>query len=1086
MKPTPTARTFRLLTALAASVCLAGCDRKPAKAGQTSPPGAKVDYGRDVQPILSNYCYHCHGPDTASRKAGLRLDLREKALAFKNKEGKRTIVPGKPEESELVRRIESHDPDAMMPQDKEKLLNAAQIRLLRDWIAQGAEFRDHWAFEPPAKAKLPEVSNPAWCKTDLDRFILAKLDAEKLKPNAEADRATLIRRVTLDLTGLLPTPAEVEAFVADAAPTDAAYEKVVDRLLAGPRYGEHRARHWLDYARYGDTHGIQNDKTRGIWPWRDYVIRAFNDDKPYDQFTREQLAGDLLPAETVDQLVATGFVRNGISTGEGGTFLEELRVNNARERVENFGAVYLGMTTGCAACHDHKYDPVTQKDFYALTAFFNNLEELPSNDDRYEWPPFLRIPPAQNTAAYNALLVKKAAVQRGIEAHRQSVEKLLAGWQAKGGTAKTVSGDGLVLHLRLDENGAAGAGTFKNSAPGAADTFTATGASPAWGEESWLWPAFRLASNTRAEMGQIGDFERTQAFSGGGWVKPKPAAASSPGATTGALLAKMDGGGAYRGWNLLCENGAATVQLIGTWPSDALSVTTTSSALLPRGRWSHVFFTYDGSGKAAGVKIYADGKEQPVKVNVDALASTIRTESPLALGRRNNNAAILTDSSYQDMRLYRRALTADEAARLPHEDLVAPILQKAPAQWSADERFIATQFCFSRVDDQLKGLQAEVAALDAQLAPLENGGQVTLICREADGRPFADVLSRGGFAARIGRVEPETPHFLPPMPPSAPHNRKGLADWVVSPQNPLTARVAVNRAWQELFGLGLVESSEDFGVVGQRPINQPLLDFLAVDFREQGWSLKRIYRQMVLSAAYRQDAKAPPAAFARDPKNQLLARGPRFRMDAEMLRDSALQASGLLVEKQGGPSVKPYQPPGVWEAGGQDPAASDTTNYRQDHGENLYRRSLYTFWKRQAMMPNMEVFDAPDREMTCTRRPRTNTPLAALVLFNDVQWLEAARFLGLRAIREGGASDDTKLAFLGRTVLARGLSLEETADLKKALSVFRGTFTTKPAEAAELLKQGEKAKASDLPDAEQAAWMMVAHQCFNLDEFLNK
>jgi hypothetical protein len=1094
MKLPHTRTAFLLPAVLTVGWLLIGCERTSSSAqsqasSHAAQPANKIDYGRDVQPILSNYCYHCHGPDTASRKAGLRLDLREKALAFKKKEGTWAIVPGKPEESELVRRIESHDPDEMMPQNKDKLLNQAQIKLLRDWIAQGAEFRDHWAFEAPVRQPLPGVKDKAWGRNVIDAFVLARLEEKGLKPNKEADKATLIRRATLDLTGLLPTPKEITGFMADASPN--AYEKVLDRLLASPRYGEQRGRHWLDYARYGDTAGLFNDKFMGRWPYRDYVIASFNSDMPYDRFTREQLAGDLLPVQTADSLVATGFVRNGVSTGEGGTLLEELRVNNARERMEAFGAVYMGMTTGCAVCHDHKYDPLTQHDFYALSAFFNNIAEISSNEDTYNWPPSILVPLPQNKAAYDKALAQKVALEQQIVALQNGLETEIAAWRTKGGAAQAVSDDGLIAHLRLDENrpdDPAPPVGFINSAPKADRAPIATsGAKPLWGEDTHLWPTFRLGPNTVANLGNLGDFDTAQALSAGGWFKPKQASFKNNGTSaTGALLAKMDGAAPHRGWNLAFDQGVAMVQLISNWPGDAISVSTTT-AVLPRGEWTHVCFTHDGSGKAAGIKIYVNGVLQPVKVQIDTLKGSILTQAPLYLGRRHPDAFILQEAGYQDVRVYGRALSADEAARLPYEDEAAAILKAKPAdRWSADERLIVSRFYFSRANTTVAGLQAQIAKLDTELAALSKGGPVSLICREAPTLPYADVLGRGAFAARIGRVGPSTPHFLPPMPKDAPRNRKGLADWVLSPENPLTARVAVNRMWQEIFGIGLAETSEDFGIVGERPVNQALLDFLALDFRENGWAVKRMYKTMLMSTTYRQSSKANPAAYDDDAKNQLLARGPRFRMDAEMIRDSALQAAGLLVEKLGGPSVRPYQPPGVWEAGSQSPTASDSSRYTQDHGESLYRRSLYTVWKRLAIMPDMEAFDAPDRQISCVRRPRTNTPMGALVLFNNVQLLEAARFLGLRSIREGGGSDEAKLNFLSQTVLARSLDAQELATLKQSLAEFRKAFATKPADATELLKQGEKPKASDLPDVDQAVWMMAAHQFFNFDAFLNK
>ena len=608
-------------------------DRRETKAVSALTPTAvgKLDYNRDVQPILSNACYECHGPDTSGRKAGLRLDLKDAALAFVDKAGVKAIVPGDPDHSELVLRIESHDPDERMPKNSDKRLTPDQIKLLREWIRQGAEFRDHWAFERPVKAELPDVKDKAWGKNAIDAFVLAKLEAENLHPNAEADRRTLIRRVTLDLTGLLPTPEEADAFVADGDPD--AYEKVVDRLLASPRYGEHRARYWMDYSRFGDTCGLHVDNYNSRWPYRDYVIHAFNANKHFDDFTREQLAGDLLPPDDVDQLVATGFVRNGISSGEGGTIIEELRCNNKRERVEAFGAVFMGMSTGCAVCHDHKYDPLTTRDFYSLTAFFNNIAEKSSSDDRGDWPPNILVPKAENRAAYNAVLAKKAAIERQLEAFDRQLPQRLIAWQAKGGHAQAVSQEGLSLRLRLDETSKGnGADPFllHNSAPQAnPPVITATGSKPLWGEETWLWPSFRMDSNTLVSLGKVGDVDSDQAFSCGMWVRPRNVPAGDWGHSNGALISSMDIQKKYKGWDIYYSGGPVEVQLIGQWPDDCIQIDSiggpshspfyspeglngdvNDGVALSRGMWHHICFTYDGSGKAAGLKLYVDGSPQ--------------------------------------------------------------------------------------------------------------------------------------------------------------------------------------------------------------------------------------------------------------------------------------------------------------------------------------------------------------------------------------------------------------------------------------------------------------------------------------------
>ena len=1057
-----------LILALSLNACKPaaepGAVAVPSSQASAAPATAKLDYNRDIQPILSNACYHCHGPDASHRKAKLRLDIREKALSFKNEEGRHAIVPGRPDLSELVNRVESHDPDELMPQDPDKALKPEQIKMLRRWIFEGAEFRDHWAFEAPVKAALPAVSQKSWVKNELDRYVLAKLEAAGLKPNAEAGRAALLRRVSLDLTGLPPTPAEIATFVNDPAPTDQAYETQVDRLLASPRYGEHRSRHWLDYSRYADTHGIHNDGLRNIWPWRDYVIRSFNADKPYDRFTREQLAGDL-DGDSIDAVVASGFIRNGIATGEGGTILEELRANLHKERSAAYGALFLGLTVQCAECHDHKYDPITAKDAYSLGAYFNNLAEHANTLDQPHWPPNYVVPTPAKRAEADALWAERAQVQKALDAHLGGLQAWITAGQ---NLPSAVDPSGLETWLPLDE----GKGELvHNRAPGREEKYTITGPAPAWREMTHLWESFRLSSNTILALPEAGDFDKSQPFSAGGWVRLH---SHFGGDGAGSFLSRMDDrpGAHYRGWDLHASGQSLKVILSSNFPGDAIEV---SAQGIPHDQWIHVLFTYDGSGKAAGVKIYRDGQALALKIERDSLKGSLRTAVPLHVGRRLIGSQA-QESAHQDLRIYRRVLSPEEVARMPFEHAAATILAAKPATFSPDQRWILSRVFASR-DAEARRLQDSIAALDAQIAAASAGGQVTLVCKEAPTLPYTNVMDRGAYNARLERVAPATPSFLPGRIEGG--DRRQLAEWTIK-DNPLFARTAVNRVWQELFGIGLVESSDDFGIVGERPSNPELLDSLAVDFRDQGWSFKRLYRRIVLSATYRQDAKAPPEAYARDPKNILLARGPRFRMDAEMIRDSALFISGLMVEKQGGPSVRPYQPPGVWEAG------SYADIYTQEHGEALYRRSLYTYWKRMAIMPDQEVMDAPDRQIACVRRPRTNTPLAALVLFNNVQLLEAARHLGRRAITEGGTGDAGRLEILARATLGRPLDAEETAILTKSLESFRSHYGSHPAEAAELLKLGESPKDAGIPDAEQAVWMMAAHQFFNLDEFLNK
>ena len=1097
----------------------AGCSRHHSTVSQTQ---QHLDFNQDVQPILASNCFSCHGPDPEMRKANLRLDLEESA--FRKRPGKPdAIVPGHPESSELIRRIESKGPHYLMPQSPQgeaKPMKPEEVAVLRQWVAEGAHYRPHWAFEKPARPAVPQLQAAAWAKTPIDEFVLERLNKEGLHPSPEADKRSLIRRVTLDLTGLLPTPQEVNNFVQDSSPQ--AYEHLVDRLLASPAFGEQRARYWLDYARYADTYGLHYDNNRYIWAYRDYLIKSFNTNKPFDQFAREQIAGDLLPPSNLDQIIASGYVRSGVSSNEGGTIPEELRVNIARERTEAYGAAFLGLTVGCAVCHDHKYDPTTQKDFYQLSAFFNNINEEPFNGDKPNWAPVVQIPKPQNLEAYNHVLAKRAQLLKQLDALRLQDRTLVEHWLvSKQNPAQAVSPDKLLLRLRLDEGGGE---ELKNSAPQANPKSFAIGKfKPQWGETTWLWPDMRMDTSTRVELGQIGDFEWSQPFSSGGWFMLRSAPNFTSSKVAGALIAKMDSTQHDRGWDLGAENGTIRVELVDQSPKEQpapekpkkgakkdkqpkaeTSKVATPKVVTPKdltpmraikvatvtplptnGQRDHLFFTYDGSGRAAGVRIYVNGEPVATKVLSDTLArNTMRTSAPLQLGRKSPDEQPARDTRYQDLRVYSRSLTAEEAKRLPFEDYVSEITSKPVNQWDRDQWHAVTEFYFNNVDETAKALRSQTQQLDAELEKLSKGGDVSLVAQEKSSVAYADVLTRGIYTARKERVEANTPHFLPLLPAGRPHNRLALAEWTVSPENPLTARVTVNRMWNELFGAGLVETTEDFGIMGQRPSNPQLLDWLAVEFRESGWDMKHMYKLMVMSAAYRQSAKSTPEQLARDPKNLLLAHGPRFRMDAEMLRDIALQSSGLLVNKIGGPSVKTYQPPNVWESVGYP--TSDTTKYKQDHGEALYRRSLYTYWKRMAMAPDMDAFDAPARDTACTRRQRTDTPLQALVTMNDPQWVEASRSLAERLIKQGGKQPAQRIQYLSELVLSHDPSPQMASVLEQSLTQMQEHYAADRKAAHDLITVGEKPHDPAIPPPELAAWTMVVSEVLNLDETLNK
>ncbi len=708
----------------------AGCSRNHPNASQAR---EHLDFNQDVQPILASNCFSCHGPDPEMRKANLRLDLEESA--FRKRPGKPdAIVPGHPDSSELIRRIESKDPHYLMPQSAQgeaKPMKPEEVAVLRQWVAEGAHYRPHWAFERPVRPAVPLAVPIAqatgWAKNPVDAFVLERLNKEGLRPSPEADKRILIRRVTLDLTGLLPTPQEVNNFVQDSSPQ--AYENLVDRLLASPAFGEQRARYWLDYARYADTYGLHYDNNRYIWAYRDYLIKSFNTNKPFDQFAKEQIAGDLLPPSNLDQIVASGYVRSGVSSNEGGTIPEELRVNIARERTEAYGAAFLGLTVGCAVCHDHKYDPTTQKDFYQLSAFFNNINEQPFNGDKPNWAPVVQIPKPQNLEAYNLVLAKRAQLLKQENALRLQDRSLVEHWlMSKQSPAQPVSTDKLLLRLRLDEGGGE---QLKNSAPQANPKSFAIGKfKPQWGETTWLWPDMRMDTSTRIELGQIGDFEWNQPFSSGGWFMLRSAPNFTSSKVAGALISKMDATQHDRGWDLAAENGTVRVELVDQSPKEqpapekpkkgapkdkkpkveppkvatpkdltpmrAIKVSTVTP-LPTNGQWDHLFFTYDGSGRAAGVRIYVNGEPVATKVISDTLArNTMRTSAPLQLGRRAPDEQPARDTRYQDLRLYSRLLTAEEAKRLPFEDYVSEITSKPVDRWDRDQWHAVTEFIRQR------------------------------------------------------------------------------------------------------------------------------------------------------------------------------------------------------------------------------------------------------------------------------------------------------------------------------------------------------------------------------------------------------
>lgn len=1054
----------------AEALAMASLFRRKADPDSRKETGA-IHYNRDIRPILSDNCFACHGPDSASRKAGLRLDRFEDAVA--SRKGDRAIVPGKPEESSLVTRIVTTDEDDIMPPPKShKKLTGAQIDLLKRWVAQGAPYELHWSFIPPERPPVPRVQNTKWVRNSIDQFVLARLEQEKLEPAPEADLRTLARRASLDLTGLPPTPAEVEKLLKDKSPH--AYEHYVDRLLASQHWGEHRGRYWLDAARYADTHGIHFDNFREMWSYRDWVFKAFNANMPFDEFTLEQLAGDLLPNRTMEQQIASGFNRCNITSNEGGLIDEEYIVLYTRDRTETASSVWMGLTANCATCHDHKFDPLTQREFYQMSAFFNNSTNPSRDGNRRDSPPTLVVPTPNDRERWFALPKEIPAAKETVEARRQAARPDFEKWAFSAKPelfAKDAPAEALQLHATLDE-GRSNKVAFKLHGE---ELVTHFGTNATWGSGYVASRAFKTGKGSPLNLGDAGNFEKDQPFSCGIWVK---ISAKDP---TGALVARMDDRNNYRGWDLYLDAGRPATHLVHQWPADAIKVIS-KEKLIP-GRWSHLLLTYDGSGKPQGVQFYVDGVRTETEMPNKTLNNSILTTVSLKLGQREKDSK-LDKVSVQELRLYTRALKHDEAVNLSRGARAAWLLSKSANDRTKEESNELFESYLTAYHEPYRQAAAKLASLENEENVIRKRGTVAHVFQEKSEEAMAYVLFRGEYDKRRDRILAGTPAALPPLPEDYPRNRLGFARWLLRPEHPLTARVTVNRFWQEIFGNGIVRTAGDFGVSGELPSHPELLDWLAVDFRESGWDVKRFFKMVVMSATYRQAATTTPEKLQRDPQNILLSRGPRFRMDAEMVRDYALTASGLLVPRIGGPSVKPYQPPGVWETVAMP--ESNTRRYEQDKGEQLYRRSVYTFWKRAAPPASMDIFNAPNRETCTVKRERTNTPLQALVTLNDPQFVEAARCLAEQALKDAGKSAESRFNFIAQRLLARNLRPEEQKVVQDVLKHLQVHYQASDDDAEALLKVGEHKSDPKLPKADLAAYTMAVNQLMNLDEVLNK
>ncbi len=1079
------------------------------KTASVTPPQApvkKVDFNRDIRPILSDTCFKCHGPDEKQRMANLRLDDTEGL--FVDRGGYRIIVPGDAEKSKLYQKISSTDDSFRMPPTYSgRSLTPKQIELMKEWIDQGAKWEMLWSFVPPKRPLVPEVKDKAWPRNSIDSFVLARLETEGLKPSPEADKATLLRRVYFDLTGLPPAPAEIDSFLSDHSPD--AYEKRVDQLLASPHYGERMAMPWLDMARYSDTHGYHIDPLRNMWAWRDWVIKSFNQNMPYDAFIVDQIAGDLLPNATMDQKIASGFNRNHMINFEGGAIPTEYHVEYVVDRVSTTSTAFLGLTMGCARCHDHKFDPITQKDFYRFFAFFNTVPERGLDGYTGNAVPVLPMPAHDQEQQLDTLKSQIASTLAALP------EKEILGqrnnWQ-KTALASILepSRQGLTAYYPFD-------GDLMDATGGHHDGKLVRG--EVVYDPGNVAKAADFSGETQMDFGNAGDFTRAEPFALAVWITPSPSAAVK-------ILQKRDAGENWQGWEITADKPTFSgrhnrlehfqFRLAQRWPDDAIEIET--GERLEVNRPHHLLIDYDGTGHASGFKLYVDGKPVEAEVLKDQLSGNFRTTAPLAIGDKNLGTPF--EGQLDDLRVYNRGLSDSEAedlaVRLPARSLLialdgrpatefAALQPEKPAEdvqigeedkaeteegqakelESTRQTALTGYFLKYAAPEKERQLYTQLKDLREKKDKLEAAIPTVMIMAEMKKPRETFVLGRGQYDNPKEKVTAGVPSFLPPMAPGLPMNRLGLAKWVVDPGNPLTARVAVNHFWQEYFGTGIVKTSEDFGSQGEVPSHPLLLDWLATEFVRTGWNVKAMQRLIVTSATYRQTSRITPELEERDPENRLLARGPRFRLPAELIRDNALAASGLLDGRIGGPSVYPYQPKGLWEelAFGEGYAGQ---TYIESTGRDLYRRSMYTIWKRTVPPAALTTFDAPDREKCTARRSVTNTPLQALVLLNDPTYVEAARVLATRMLTQGGKTETARINYAFRLATGRIPDPQERVVLAEAAQEALADYRLHAGEAIALLKVGASNCDPELDPKELAAWTTVASIILNLDETITK
>ena len=1028
---------------------------------QAADPAVEIDFDRQIRPILSDKCYHCHGPDAESRQADLRLDRGDDVPEY-------VIAPGDPDESELIRRIMSEDDEERMPpSDSHLVLSPGEKDLLATWIREGAEFTEHWSFRPlPKSIELPQPADLQWARNEIDKFVLARLKNEGLEPSPSAERLRLLRRTTLDVTGLSPMPNEIREFeLSHAKDADAAYAAAVDRLLASPAYGEHMAVAWLDAARYADSYGYQSDQLNTQWPFRDWVVRAFNDNLPYDQFLTWQLAGDLLPTPTTDQILATAFNRLHRLTNEGGSIPEEWIVENASDRIHTFGTAVLALTVECARCHDHKYDPISARDYYSLSAFFNSIDESGIYDETAKVPtPSLLLPTPEQAVQLAGAHAKIAVAEKDLADSIAAGDERFERWLAEGPKVSEVAD--LEAHVNFEGE----LSEIETQSVPNGDYQKATHIERIPGVQG---KAVRLDGDYGVVLPGIFQIDRWDEFTIDFWLRDT---ARLP--QQSVVLHRSRGADCgFNGFDVTVADGFLEARLYRVWPGNALGIR--SLEPIPADQWQHVTVSYDGSSRAKGLKLYVAGKEVPTEIVRDRLykcaASIGRSSGDLTIGERFRDRGF-KGGEVDELRTFKRALSPLEVQHL-HDGNVVEQSLAAREQHRAGLR----DFYFSAVDPVVREERAKMREARKQLVDAEEPVQEIPVMQELPTPRPAYILARGVYdapKADQNRVERDTfESILGEFPAEAPRDRLGLAQWVTNPDHPLTARVFVNRLWANFFGRGLVSTPENFGRQGALPTHPELLDWLARDFVDHGWDVKRLCRQILLSATYRQDSRLRSELKERDPENLLLARGPSHRLTGEEIRDVALAASGLMERQPGGPPVSPYQPgEDLWQE-----SNAMSPEYKQSTGKSLYRRSLYSVWKRTAPLPNMSAFDAPTREVCVISRSRTSTPLQALVLLNDVQFVEAARALAASVAEENESTKDQIAAAFVR-LTGRKPDATEQAVLEQVFDSQRKLFENGgQQDAAKFTALGELKSETQLSPAELAALTAACQVIMNLD-----